>query len=81
MQPNVQYSRVGQAEANYTGYYPVTEQFPPQAINFSPLPSGGHTAPNNQGASPLWTLGNYWISYAEQDELHLTIALRRSHFA
>jgi len=86
MKPNVQYASgsVGQAEANNAGYEryePATDQFPRHTMNFSSLPPGAYTTPNNQGASPIWRVSDYWVSHASQDELHLTIALKRSPFA
>jgi len=81
--PNVQYASgsVGQAEANNAGYEPATEQLPRHTMNFSSLPPGAYTTPNNQGASPIWRVSDSWVSHASQDELHLTIALKRSPFA
>ena len=80
MKSNVQYTShgAGRMEANYAGYHPATNQVPQNTMNFSTLPSGVHTAPNTQGASPIWKLRDCWVSYAEQDELHLTIALKRN---
>jgi len=81
MKTNVHYSGVGQAEANYTAYEPTTGQLPRHAMNYSPFPPGNYTERNAQWASPIWQLHGCWVSYAEQDELHLTIALKRSHSA
>jgi len=39
--------------------------------------AGEYAAPNNQGAFPVWRLFNGWVSYATQDEVHVTIALTR----
>ena len=80
MKPNVQYAshRAEQVQANYAGYYPTTNQLPQNTMNFSTLPSGVHTAPNTQGASPIWKLRDCWVSHAEQDEIHLTVALKRN---
>lgn len=36
-----------------------------------------YAAPDDQGAFPIWRLLNGWVSYATQDEVHVTIALRR----
>jgi hypothetical protein len=79
MKPNVQYAshRAEQVQANYAGYYPATSQLPQSTMNFSALPSG-HTAPNAQGAPPIWKLRDCWVSYAEQDEIHVTVALKRN---
>jgi len=78
MQPNVQYSSSRQAGTDYAVYHPTANQFPPHTTNVSPLPSGAYTAPNNQGASPMWYLRDCWVSYMVEDELHLTIALKRT---
>ena len=80
MKPDVQYPShsAGQVEANYAGYNHSTNQLPQNTMNFSTLPSGVHTAPNTQGASSIWKMRDCWVSYAEQDELHLTIALKRN---
>ena len=85
MKPNVQYGSVGQADVNYhdAGRQPAIDQLSRRTMNFSPLagPPGEYTVPNNEEASPLWCLGNCWISYVSEDELHLTIALKKSPFA
>ena len=85
MKPNVQYAshHDGRAEANYAGYHPATNQLLQNTMNFStlPPPSGVHTAPNTQGAPLIWKLHDCWVSYAEQDEIHLTVALKRNSAA
>jgi hypothetical protein len=83
MKPNVQYGSVGQAEVNYAGRQPAIDQLSRRTMNFSPLPGPPeeYTVPINQEASPLWRLGNCWISYMSEDELHLTIALKKNPFA
>ncbi len=83
MKPNVQYGSVGQAEVNDAGRQPAIDQLSRRTMNFSPLPGppGEYTVPNNQEASPLWCLGNCWIGYVSEDELHLTIALKKNPFA
>ena len=80
MKPNVQYAshHAGRVEANYAGYHPAATQSPQNTINISTLPPGVQTAPNTQGASPIWKLRDCWVSYAEQDEIHLTVALKRN---
>jgi hypothetical protein len=83
MKPNVQYGSAGQAEVNYAGRQPAIDQLSRRTMNFSPLPgpAGEYTVPNNQEAAPLWCLGNCWISYVSEDELHLTIAFKKNPFA
>jgi hypothetical protein len=85
MKANVQYGHgsVGQAEVNYAGRQPAIDQLSRRTMNFSPLPGtpGEYTVPNNQEASSLWCFGNCWISYVSEDELHLTITLKKSPFA
>jgi len=83
MKPNVQYGSVGQAEVNDAGRQPAIDQLSRRTMNFSPRPGppGEYTVPNNQEASPLWCLGNCWISYVSEDQLHLTIALKKNPFA
>jgi hypothetical protein len=80
MKPNVQYDDVGQGGVNYAGqdagYDFTANQFPDPTIFLSPLISA-YTAPNNQGAFPVWRLFNGWVSYAVEDEIHVTIALKR----
>jgi hypothetical protein len=77
MKPNVQYDNVGQSRVNYAVNDFAADQFPNPAILLSPLLSGAYSVPNNQGAFPVWRLLNGWVSYAAEDELHVTIALRR----
>jgi hypothetical protein len=80
MKPSVQYSNVGQGGTNYGSRYDFTaNQFPDPTVPFPYPLSGAYTAPNNQGqgAFPIWRLHNVWVSYAVQDELHVTIAFRR----
>jgi hypothetical protein len=76
MKPTVQYN-VGQSTVNYAGNDFAANQFPNPANFLSPLLSGAYAVPNNQWAFPVWRLLNGWISYAAEDELHVTIALRR----
>jgi hypothetical protein len=71
--PNIPYSNLGQGETNYAGHYFGTNQVPGPTMN-TPL-AGANT---NQGASPVWRLHNCWVSRAEQDEIHLTIALKKT---
>lgn len=80
VKPNVQYNNVGQGYGG-TDYGPrydfTANQFPDPTMLFPYILSGGYTAPNNQGAFLIWRLHNVWVSYAVQDELHVTIAFRR----
>ena len=78
MKPNVQYSNVGQGGTNYGSQYDFTaNQFPDPTVPFPYILSGAYTAPNNQGAFPVWHLHNVWVSYVVEDELHVTIAFKR----
>ncbi|KAH9993812.1 hypothetical protein BJV77DRAFT_961731 [Russula vinacea] len=73
---NILYSNLGQGETNYAGYHFDTNQVPGSNMN---APLSGANA--NQGASdspPIWRLHTCWVSRAEQDEIHLTIALRKT---
>ncbi|KAF8478366.1 hypothetical protein DFH94DRAFT_749300 [Russula ochroleuca] len=73
--PSTSYSNLGQGETNDAGYHFSTDQVPGPTMNFS---SYVPEASSNQGASPVWRLHNCWVSHAEQDELHLTIALKKT---
>ena len=80
MKPSVQYSSVGQGGTNYGSQYDFTAnnyQFPDPTVPFPYILPGAYTAPNNQGTFPVWRFHNVWVSYAVQDELHVTIAFRR----
>ena len=55
----------------------AANQFPDPTGSLPPPLSGTHTAPNNQGPFPVWHLSSGWVSYAVEDELHVTIALKR----
>jgi len=70
----VQYNNVEQGGINYAGY---ASPFPAPTMSLPPLLSGAYTAPNYQGAFPIWHFFGGWVSYAAQDELHVTIILRR----
>ncbi len=75
MKPSIPYSNFGQGEINYTGYNFGTEQVPDPTMNFSPhLPRADAT----QGSPLLWRFHNCWVSHAEQDEVHVTIALKKT---
>jgi len=75
--PNVQHQYPGQGQTNFAGYHPAAGQLPGHAVDFSPVLPGAYMAVNHEGASLVWRLNNCWISHAEQDEVHVTIALRR----
>jgi hypothetical protein len=75
VKPSTSYSNLGQGETNDAGYHFSTDQVPGPTMNFS---SYVPEASSNQGASPVWRLHNCWVSHAEQDELHLTIALKKT---
>ena len=78
MKPSVRYdNNVGQCGINYADYDSAANQFLDPTIPPFPLLSEAYTAPNYQGAFPIWHLSSGWVSYAVQDELHVTIALRR----
>ena len=75
MKPSIPYSNIRQGEPYYAGYRSGTEQVPLPAMSFSPrLPEAGP----NQDASSEWRFHNGWVSHAEEDEIHLTIALKKS---
>ena len=81
IKPNVQYSSVGQAlGANNAGYEPPTNQVPSHPMDFLPRPSGAYMTPDNQEAAHIYRVRDYWVSYACQDELYVTIALKRVPF-
>ena len=75
--PSAQNENVGQGETNYAGYDFFSQPFPYHTMSSSPHLSSEYAAPNNQGAFPVWRLFNGWVSYATQDEVHVTIALTR----
>jgi hypothetical protein len=78
MKPSAQNSNVGQGGTNYGSQYDfTTNQFTDPTVPFPYLLSGAYAAPNNQGEFPVWRLHNVWVSYAVQDELHVTMAFIR----
>lgn len=80
MKPNVQYDNVGQGGIHHYrdgGYDFADNQFLDPTFPISPPLAGVYTAPINQGPFPVWCIFNGWVSYAVEDELHVTIALRR----
>jgi len=75
MKPTISYSNPG--EPYYPGYHFGAEQVPGHGptMSFSPhLPE----ADPNQDASSEWRFRTCWVSHAEDDEIHLTIALKKS---
>ena len=81
MKPSLQHSNVEQGGTNYESRYQSTaDQFLDPTAPIPYLLPGAYTAPNDQGAFPgVWRLQNAWVSYAVQDELHVTISFRRIH--
>ena len=81
MKPSSQHGNPSQYENNYPGAHFAVNPTPNHTMQFPSLLPGAYAAPNNQGISPVWCLNSCWISYAEQDELHVTIAFRKIPFA
>jgi hypothetical protein len=77
MKLSIQYDNVGQGETNHAGYDFAANPFLGNTMSFSPLLFEAYTAPNNQGTFPVWRLLYGWVSYAVEDELHVTISFRR----
>jgi hypothetical protein len=77
MKPSGPYGDLGQCETNNAGFHLASVQIPSHTMQYPPRPPGAYAAPNNQGTSPIWRLNNCWVSYAEEDEVHVTIALRK----
>jgi len=86
MMPSVQYRSFGQLEgsppqndvrASNGSAYPPANQLPSNATNFLPSLPGTHAGQNSQGVPPLWRISDWGVSYTDQDEIHLTIVLRR----
>ena len=65
---------LGQCEPNDTRF-PFAVDAADQTS--SPLLPGRFATPDNQGAPPVWRLKSCWVSYAGQDEVHVTIAVRK----
>jgi hypothetical protein len=78
MKPIVRYDNLEQGGPSYAqpGYNFAANQ-PHGQTSFSPLLSGAHAAPDDQGPFAVWYLFNSWVNYAVQDELHFTIVFRR----
>ena len=74
MKPNIPYNNPEQGETNYAGYHFGAYQVPGPTMNFSPYLG----ANMNQGSSPTWRFDDCWVSHAEQDKIHLTIALKKT---
>jgi len=75
------YGHFGQGGINHTGFPFVAE--PPLSLETNiphPFPGTG-AAPSNQGPSPVWKVYNYWVDYEAQDELRLTVVIRKGPFA
>ena len=77
MKPSGPYGNLGQCEINNAGFHLASDQIPSHTMQFPLPPPGAYAVPNNQGTSPIWRLSNCWVSYAEEDEIHVTIALRK----
>ena len=80
MKPSSQHGNLTQYENNQSEAHFAVDPTPNHTMQFPPLPPDASAAPNNQGTFPVWRLNNCWISYAEQDELHVTISLRKIPF-
>jgi hypothetical protein len=75
MKPTVPYSTFRQGEPYYAGNHSSTEQVPGPSIGFPPhLPE----ADPNQNTSSEWRFHTCWVSHAEEDKIHVTIALKKS---
>src|SRR6267154_2768234 len=62
-------------EPYHAAYHSGNEQFPGPMTSISPhLPE----ADLNQDASSEWRFRTCWVSHAGEDEIHLTIALKKS---
>ncbi|KAF8478368.1 hypothetical protein DFH94DRAFT_800139 [Russula ochroleuca] len=73
--PSIPYSNLGQGETSYDGYHFGAYQVPSPTMNFSPHLQEANA---NEGASHEWRFHNCWVSHAGQDEIHLTIALKKT---
>ncbi|KAF8503264.1 hypothetical protein F5888DRAFT_1660221 [Russula emetica] len=71
-------SNLRQAGPYYAGYNFGTEQVPAPTMSFSPhLPHLPEADPNRD-ASSGWRFRTCWVSHSGEDEIHLTIALKKS---
>jgi hypothetical protein len=77
--PSIPYSNLGQLEAEpyYAGYHPGTEQLPARGPTMSFSPHLAEAA-QNQDPPSEWRFHTCWVSHAEEDKIHLTIALKKS---
>ena len=75
IKPSSPNSSFGQGIINYAGYHHSDQVLGPTSMNFSPHIPGANA---NRGASSEWRFHNCWVSHEEQDEIHLTIALKRT---
>lgn len=74
IKPSIPNSSLGQGIINDAGCH-FDQVLGPTSMNFSPHISGANA---NRGASSEWRFHNCWVSHEEQDEIHLTIALKRT---
>jgi len=84
MMSNVQYRPFGPGSSSQNDVrapsgsaYPSVNQSPSNATNFPPSLPGALAGQNSQGVPPLWRFFDCRVSYADQDEIHLTLVLRR----
>ena len=75
IQPSISHNNLGQGETNYTGYHFGADQVPDPTMNFSPHFPGVNAS---QGSFPVWRFHDYWFTHVEQDELHLTVVLKKN---
>lgn len=80
MKPSSQHGSLTQYENNYSGAHFAVDPTPNHTMQLPPFFPGADAVPNNQGTFPIWRLNNCWVSYAEQDELHVTISFRKIAF-
>ncbi|KAH9993810.1 hypothetical protein BJV77DRAFT_342033 [Russula vinacea] len=73
--PSISHNNLGQGETNYTGYHFGADQVPDPTMNFSPHFPGVNAS---QGSFPVWRFHDYWFTHVEQDELHLTVVLKKN---
>lgn len=78
--PSSQHGSLTQYENNYSGAHFAVDPTPNHTMQLPPFFPGADAVPNNQGTFPIWRLNNCWVSYAEQDELHVTISFRKIAF-
>jgi hypothetical protein len=76
MKPYPPYGHFGQGGVNNTGFPVVAEPASNNAMNFS-HPFTGTSAPQSQGAIPVWQLSHCWVNHETEGELHLTIVFRK----